>query len=109
MSSAIPCSSPVKLCTPTIRLAVSTRRSRSIVSAATSCERLAADVRQHFLAEQADLLVAVVAPELEHHVGAAGVAVLLDRCDAVRRCARDRLALVEEGVRYLSLGGEPPS
>src|SRR2546421_9079711 len=48
-----------------------------------------------------------VAPELEHHMGAAGVAVLLDRRDAVARRARDRLALVEDGVRHLGLGREP--
>ena len=41
-------------------------------------------VRQHLLAEEPDLLVPVRAPELEHHVRAAGVAVLLDRA----RCSR---------------------
>ena len=49
------------------------------------------------------------APELEHHVGAAGVAVLLDRLDAVGRRARDRAALVEERVRDLGLRREPPA
>ena len=62
---------------------------------------------QHALAEQADLLVAVVAPELEHHVGAAGVAVLLDRADAVVGRAGDRLAAVEDRVGDLGLRGQP--
>ena len=48
-----------------------------------------------------------VAPELEHHVRAAGVAVLLDRGDAVGRRAGDRLALVEDLVRHLRLRREP--
>ena len=58
------------------------------------------------LAEHPDLLVAPFAPELEHHMGAAGVPVLLDRGDAVLGGARDRLALVEQLVRHLILGGE---
>ena len=48
-----------------------------------------------------------VAPELEHDVRAARVAVLLDRLDAVVGRARDRLALVEHRVGHLRLGGEP--
>src|SRR5216684_3480274 len=63
-------------------------------SASTSTE-----MRQHLLPEQLDLLVPSGAPELEHHVRAACVAVLLDRGDAVRGCAGDRLALVEDLVR----------
>ena len=46
------------------------------------------------------------APELEHDVGAAGIAVLLDRLDAVARRSRDGLALVEERVGHLRLRGE---
>src|SRR3954451_4829695 len=78
ISSAIACSSPVKLGVAIIRLAVSTKRSRSIASAPIS-----ADVRQDVLGEGADLAVAVVAPELEHDVRAAGVAVLPHRGDAL--------------------------
>ena len=48
----------------------------------------ATDVRQHLLAEEADLVVPAVAPELQHDVRAARVAVLLDRGDAVRRASR---------------------
>src|SRR4029453_4838419 len=51
----------------------------------------------------------VRAPELEHDVRAAGVAVLLDRLDAVGRGARDRTALVEERVRDLGLRREAPA
>ncbi len=47
-----------------------------------------AEVWQHAIAEEPDLLVAILAPELEHHVRAAGVAVFLDRRDAVGRRAR---------------------
>src|SRR5687768_15605820 len=109
----MPCSSPVKLWTPIMRLAVSTSLSRSTEIAGSSTligeAILGADVREHLLAEQPDLPVPVVAPQLEHDVRAAGVAVLLDRGDAVGRCAGDRLALVEERVRDLRLGGEPAS
>src|SRR6185436_20354014 len=137
MSSAIGCSLPVKLQTPTIRLAVSTSRSRStvIVASLTSapagtrrrarratsptpapppCPSLeprpspsVAEVWQHLATEEPDLLVAVISPELEHHVRAARVAVLLDRGDAVRRRPGDRPALVEERVRDLRLRREP--
>ena len=54
------------------------------------------------LAEHADLVVAPVAPELEHHVGAADLAVLLDRRDAVVGGPGNRLALVEELVGHLA-------
>src|SRR5918996_3294480 len=103
-SSAIACSEPVKLGVPTARLAHSTSRSRSIESKGSATE-----VRQHLLAEEAYLLVAAIAPELEHDVRAARLAVLLDRRDAVLRRAGDRLAAVEQRVRDLGLGGEPPS
>ena len=46
-------------------------------------------MRQHLLSEEPDLLVPVGSPELEHDVGAAGVAVLLDRLDAVGRARPD--------------------
>src|SRR4029450_4766881 len=49
-------------------------------------------MRQYLPPEELDLLVAPISPELEHDVGAAGVAVLLDRGDAVGRSARDALA-----------------
>src|SRR5215471_16319274 len=94
MSSAIACSEPVKLGVAIALLAHSTSRSRSTASSVT-------DVRQHFLAEESDLLVPRLAPELEHDVRAARVAVLLDRGDAVRRRAGDRLAAREERVAHL--------
>src|ERR671919_3266338 len=65
------------------------------------------DVREHLLAEQADLVMATVAPELEHHVRAPRLAVLLDCGNAVLGSSRDRLAAVEQGVGDLGLGGEP--
>src|SRR5918992_1609045 len=71
-SSARACSEPVKLGVPIAALAHSTSRSRSIAISVT-------EVRKHLLAEEADLLVTAVAPQLEHDVRAAGLAVLLDR------------------------------
>src|SRR2546430_13818012 len=70
-------------------------------SAAPSAER-----RQHFLAEEPDLLVSVGAPQLEHDVRAPRLAVLLDRCDALLGRAGDRLAAVEQGVGLLLIRGE---
>src|SRR5881628_3842874 len=93
--SPIACSSPVGLGTDTRSTASATSRSASIST----------EMWQHLLAEQLDLLVPPVAPELEHHVRAAGFAVFLDRRDAVGRSAGDRLALVEDLVRHLRLGG----
>src|SRR3990172_8424242 len=96
MSSAIASSDPVKLGVPIARDAHSMMRVSSILSSVT-------DVWKHLLAEEADLVVAPVAPELEHDVGAARVAVLVDRLDAVRRRPSDRLALVEDRVGHLRL------
>ena len=70
-------SSPVKLCTTTSR-APSRRAGHDRSS----------EVRQDLVAEEADLVVPLVAPQLEHDVRAAGVAVLLDRGDAVGRGCR---------------------
>src|SRR5687768_12017893 len=95
-------SEPVKLGIETTASASATSRSRSIIIAGRSSK-----VREHPVAEQPDLLVPAVAPQLEHHMRAAGLAVLLDRRDAVRRRARDRLALVEDLVRHLLLRGQP--
>src|SRR5262245_25091585 len=89
MSSAIASSEPVKLGVPMARDAQPTRRSGSM-------RRSVTDVREHLLAEEAYLVVPSVAPELEHHVRATGVPVLLDRRDAVLRRSRDRLAAVEK-------------
>src|SRR5680860_613879 len=75
-SSAIACSEPVKLGVPIARLAQSTSRSRSMCTSAT-------EVREHLVAEEADLLMPLLAPELEHDVRAARLAVLLDRLDAI--------------------------
>src|SRR6266508_1781807 len=97
--SPIACSSPVGLDTETRSTASCTSR-----SASTSTE-----MREHLLPEQRDLLVPPVAPELEHHVRATGVAVLLDRRDAVGGSPRDRLALVEDLICDLRLRCEPPA
>src|SRR6476620_10852576 len=88
INSAIASSEPVKLGVPMARDAQSTRRSRSMRISAT-------DLWKHLLAEEADLVVATVAPELEHDVRAPRLAVILDRRDAVLGCARDRLAAIE--------------
>src|SRR5439155_6137803 len=69
----------------------------------------ATELRQHLLYAEPYLLVSVRAPQLEHDVRAARVAVLLDRLDAVGRCPGDRPALVEERVRDLGFCGEPPT
>src|SRR6476646_10048707 len=74
MSSAIASSEPVKLGMPIACEAQSTSRSRSMKISAT-------DVRKHLLAEEPDLVVAAVSPELVHLVGTAGAPVLLDRGD----------------------------
>src|SRR6266487_3597129 len=90
------CSSPVGLGTDTRSTASATSRSASIST----------EMWQHLRAEQLDLLVAPFAPELEHHVRATGLAVLLDRRDAVGGRSGDRLALVEDLVRDPRLRGE---
>src|SRR5213075_345067 len=72
MKVAIAPSLPVKLGIAIARLAHSTSLFRSI---------LRPDARQHAVSEEPDLVVTPVAPELEHHVRAAGFAVLLDRSD----------------------------
>ena len=101
MSSAIASSEPVKLGMPIACEAQSTSRSRSMEDAQPrTCGK-------HLLAEEPDLVVAAVAPELEHHVRTAGVPVLLDRGDAFVRRAGDRLALVEDRVRHRRLRREP--
>src|SRR2546421_3050145 len=94
--SPIACSSPVGLGTETRSTASRTSR-----SALTSTE-----MRQHLPAEELDLLVPPVAPELEHHVRTTGVTVLLDGRDAVGRRPGDRFALVEDLVGHLRLRGE---
>src|SRR6478752_6069775 len=95
--SPIACSSPVGLGIDTRSTASATSRSASIST----------EMGQHLLAEEVDLLVPAVAPELEHHVRAARVAVLLDRGDAVGGRAGDRLAAVEQRVGDLGLRGQP--
>src|SRR2546429_4507079 len=95
--SPIRCSSPVGLAIETRSTARRTRRSASIST----------EMRQPLLPEQLDLLVPPLAPELEHHVRAARLAVLLDRGDAIRGRAGNRPALVEDLVRHLCLRGEP--
>src|SRR6185295_6544290 len=94
--SPIASSSPVGLGIDTRSTASATRRSASIST----------EMGQHLLAEELDLLVPAVAPQLEHHVRAARISVLLDRGDAVGGSACDRLALVEDLVCHLGLGGE---
>src|SRR3954452_21490534 len=80
---------------------------RSIRARAAASIRSTPDMWQDLLAEQTDLLQAILAPQLEHHVRAAGFLVLLDRSDAV--CGRpcDRLALVEDRVGDLLLRRKP--
>src|ERR671927_1209549 len=102
--SPIACSSPVGLEIETRSTASETRRPSSTCAATSGAE-----MRQHLFPEEPDLLVPPVAPELEHHVRAAGVTVLLDRLDAVARRPGDRPALVEDRVRHLGLGREPPA
>src|SRR5919204_3016356 len=99
--SPIACSSPVGLGIETRSTASETRRPSSTCAATSGAE-----MRQHLPPEELDLLVAAVAPELQHDVRAAGVAVLLDCVDAVARRAGNRLALVEDGVGDLRLRGE---
>src|SRR5215216_5783502 len=86
--SPIACSSPVGLGTETRSTARPTSRSATIST----------EMGQHLLPERLDLLVSAVAPELEHHVCTARLAVLLDRSDAILRRPGDRLALVENLV-----------
>src|ERR1700730_12598179 len=93
--SPIACSSPDGLGTET----------RSTASGASRAESVSTEMRQHLLAEQLDLVVPAVAPELEHHVRAAGVPILLDRRDAVGGGAGNRHALVEDLVGHLRLCG----
>src|SRR6478672_12272107 len=97
--SPIACSSPVGLGIDTRSTASATSRSASIST----------EMGQHLLAEELDLLMPAVAPELQHHVRAARVAVLLDRRDAVGGSAGDRLAFVEDLVCHLRLRRQPPT
>src|SRR5256714_14833723 len=94
--SPIACSLPVGLGTE-----MRSTASRTSRSALTSTE-----MRQHLPAEELDLVVTAVTPELQHHVRAARVPILLDRRDAIGGSSRNRLALVEDLVRHLRLGGE---
>src|SRR4029077_12365379 len=91
--SPIACSSPVGLGTET----------RSTASATSRSESISTEMRQHLLAEQLDLFVSAIAPELEHHVRAAGVPILLDRRDAVGGGAGNRHAIVVDLFGHLSL------
>src|SRR5215213_3946847 len=110
---AMASSDPVKLGVAIARLAHSTSRSASTATGGAATDTglgrgpHAREVRQHVLAEQPQLLVPVRAPELEHHVRAAGVAILVDRLDALGRRARDRPALVEQRVAHLLLRRQP--
>src|SRR6266516_7300375 len=97
--SPIACSAPVGLGTETRSTARATSRSASIST----------EMWQHLLAEQFDLLVPAIAPQLEHHVCTPGLAIFLDRSDAVGRCAGDRLALVQDLVGHLRLRRAPPA
>src|SRR5215813_1928370 len=65
--SPIACSSPVGLGTET----------RSTASWTSRSEFTSTEMRQHLPPEQLDLLVPAVAPELEHHVRAARIAIFL--------------------------------
>src|SRR3954453_4350264 len=98
MKAAIVSSLPVKLGIAIALLAHSTSRSRSMpicqprerfVGAGEECRpeyssqagRVAcsrAHVRQHAVAEEPNLVMPSLTPELEHHVRAAGLAIVLD-------------------------------
>src|SRR6266508_2772284 len=91
-------------CPVGLEMETSSTARRARRSASTSTE-----MRQHLLAEELDLLVPAISPELEHHVRAPGAAVLLDRSDAVVGRPGDRLALVEDLVRHLPFSGEAPA
>ncbi len=54
----------------------------------SSSSRLGLELRQHGFAEEAGLLLSVVAPDLQHDVGAAGLAILLDALSSTRRAYR---------------------
>src|SRR5262249_59116504 len=82
---------------------------RSTASSTSRSASTSTEMRQHLTSEQRDLIVSAVTPELEHHVRAARIAVLLDRRDAIGRRARDRPALVEDLVRHLRLRCAPPA
>jgi hypothetical protein len=68
-----------------------------------------AEVGEHVGREQLDLAPAILAPQLEHHLGAAHVAVPLDRRQTVRWGACDRLAHVEDLVADCSSRSETPA
>src|SRR5215211_7552697 len=110
ISSASACSEPVKLGVETKRTARSTSSPRSMrILRPLTASSTSSELRQHLVAEQADLVVPSFAPQLEHHVRAAGVAVLLDRLDAVGGRACDRPALVEQRVVHQRLRRHPPA
>src|SRR5665213_923727 len=104
MQRAICSSLPVGLEMSTNELAVATRRDSSTAPASFARNSVAiaaaisADVGEDLVREQLHLALAVLAPELEHDVRAAGLAVLLDRGHALRRRAGDRLALRQDLV-----------
>ena len=98
ISSAAACSDPVNDGVDTSRIASSTSRRSSIIGPAAARAR-----------RRLELAVPVLAPELEHDVRAAGLAVLLDRRDAVVGRPGDRLAAVEQGVGHLLLRRQPPA
>src|SRR5436190_6740201 len=116
-------SSPVKLGVAIIRLACSTRRSRSMLIAPAPAPAKPApplfvslrqaygssNLRQDALGEELQLPEPVLAPQLEHHVSAAGLLVLPDCGNAVLGRAGDRLALVEDLVGHGRLRGEAPT
>ena len=94
---------------PPVKLGVETCAQRPLDQAVAGRPFMPRTCRQHLLGEQPQLPEPVLAPELEHHVGAAGLLVLLDRGDAVLGRAGDRLALVEDLVGDRRLRGEPPA
>ena len=105
MSSAIACSSPVKLGDADRRGSpISTSRSRSIRDGSVAHARTCGST---FSPNSRICSWRFVAPELEHDVRAARGAVLLDRRDAVVGRAGDRLAAVEDRVGDLGLRGQP--
>ena len=57
-----------------------------------------AEVREHFFAEEASLLNAVISPEFEHHLCAAGGVIFLKFFDALFGRSRNGAHFVKGGV-----------
>ena len=63
------------------------------------------EMRKDLFAEQARLLEAVVAPQFQHHLRAAGGAIFLELLDTLFWRTRDGTNLVERGIGDRARGG----